>query len=57
MKTLANTSPFLLLLVPVFMMIVLTFAKVGSVSRDEDVVSKVPAVKENLIKAINPFSK
>lgn len=57
MKTLANTSPFLLLLVPVFIMILLTFTKVSADNQNEDVVSKVPAIKSGLIKVASPFSR
>lgn len=55
MKTLANTSPFLLLLVPVFVMILLTFAKVGSDNRNEDIVSKVPTTQNSPIKVRTSF--
>ncbi|WP_316816963.1 hypothetical protein [Pedobacter nyackensis] len=57
MKTLANTSPFLLLLIPVFMMIVLTLTKVSTDNQNEDLVSKAPAVKSGLIKVASPFSR
>lgn len=57
MKTLANTSPFLLLLIPIFMMILLTFAKASTTDQNEDLVSKVPAIKSGMIKVINPFSR
>lgn len=57
MKTLANTSPFLLLLVPVFIMILLTFVKVSADSQNEDIVSKTPAARSGYIKVANPFSR
>ncbi|MEQ7798499.1 hypothetical protein ABDJ41_01700 [Pedobacter sp. ASV1-7] len=57
MKTLANTSPFLLLLVPVFIMILLTFTKVGPNNQTEDVVSKTPATQNGFIKVSIPFSR
>lgn len=57
MKTLANTSPFLLLLIPVFIMMLLTFAA-GSSNQDqnEEFATKKPA-KASFIKIANPFSK
>lgn len=55
MKTLANTSPFLLLLVPVFLMILLTFTKATADNQNEDTASKVPAIKSGLIKVVSPF--
>ncbi len=55
MKTLANTSPFLLLLVPVFVMILLTFAKVGSDNRNEDIVSKTTTTQNSPIKVRSSF--
>lgn len=57
MKKLANTSPFLLLLVPVFIMILLTFVAAGSDIQNEDMVSKSPASKGTFIKVVNPFSR
>lgn len=57
MKTLANTSPFLLLLVPVFIMMVLTFAAGSSQAQNEDLASKKPAGKAAFIKVANPFSR
>lgn len=57
MKTLANTSPFLLLLVPVFIMILLTFVKVSADNQNEDIASKTPAAKGGYIKVANPFSR
>lgn len=40
MKRLANVSPFLLLLVPVFMMMVLTIATSISHAQDEEIATK-----------------
>ncbi len=57
MKKLANTSPFLLLLVPVFIMILLTFVTAGSDIKNEEMASKSPASKSTFIKAVNPFSR
>lgn len=57
MKTLANTSPFLLLLVPVFIMILLTFTKAEPNSQTEDVVSKMPTAQNGFIKISIPFSR
>ena len=57
MKTLANTSPFLLLLVPVFIMILLTFAKVGADAQNEDTAARAPETKSGYIKVANPFSR
>lgn len=57
MKKLANTSPFLLLLVPVFIMMLLTFAAGSTDSRHEDLAAKAPAIKGAFIKILNPFSK
>lgn len=47
MKKLANTSPFLLLLVPVFMMIILTLT-INTNQNDAEVVVK-PATSSNTI--------
>ncbi|MNJ91674.1 hypothetical protein D3C87_93270 [compost metagenome] len=57
MKKLANTSPFLLLLVPVFIVILLTFITAGSDRQNEDLAVKAPAMKTTLIKVVSPFSK
>lgn len=47
MKKLANVSPFLLLLVPVFMMMVLTIANNVTRSQDEEIAAKATtSVKE-----------
>jgi hypothetical protein len=57
MKKLANTSPFLLLLVPVFVMILLTFVTAGSNTQNEEMASKSSASKGTFIKVVNPFSR
>ena len=57
MKTLSNTSPFLLLLVPVFVMILLTFIQVGADQQQEEIVAKTPLATNSFIKVINPFSR
>lgn len=57
MKTLANVSPFLLLLVPVFIMMFLTFAAGSTQDRNEDLASKTTTAKGGFIKIANPFSK
>nr|WP_294871686.1 hypothetical protein [uncultured Pedobacter sp.] len=58
MKKLANVSPFLLLLVPVFIMMILTFATSISNSHNEDVALKSSsATKTEMVKVSNPFSK
>jgi L-lactate permease len=56
MKTLANTSPFLLLLIPVFIMMLLTFAAGSSQDQNEEFATKKPA-KASFIKIANPFSR
>jgi len=58
MKKLTNVSPFLLLLVPVFMMMVLTLtSNVNNNQNDEEMASKTTASKGALIKISNPFAK
>lgn len=57
MKTLANTSPFLLLLVPVFIVMLLTFAAGSTAKQNEALAAKSPAVKGTFIKVLNPFCK
>lgn len=57
MKKLANTSPFLLLLVPVFIVILLTFITTGSDRQNEDLTVKAPAMKTSLTKVVSTFSK
>jgi len=57
MKKLANTSPFLLLLVPVFIVILLTFITTGFDRQNEDLTVKAPAMKTSLTKVVSSFSK
>ncbi|WP_316810345.1 hypothetical protein [Pedobacter heparinus] len=57
MKALANTSPFLLLLVPVFIVMLLTFAAGSTVKQNEELAAKSTATKGTFIKILNPFSK
>ena len=58
MKKLANVSPFLLLLVPVFIMVLLTVTTSVSNSHNEDVALKASsAAKTEMVKVSNPFSK
>lgn len=57
MKKLANTSPFLLLLIPVFVMMILTFITTGPNTQNDEMASKSPASKGTYIKVVNPFSK
>lgn len=49
MKKLANTSPFLLLLVPVFMMIILTLTVNGN-QKDTEVVVKPAKSTSGIVK-------
>ncbi|MDR6785903.1 hypothetical protein ABIE26_004628 [Pedobacter africanus] len=56
MKTLANTSPFLLLLIPVFIMMLLTFAAGSNQDQNEEFAAKKPA-KASFIKIASPFSR
>lgn len=57
MKKLSNVSPFLLLLVPVFIMMVFSFASTtNTTSNDNEVVLKSSPSKGALIKISNPFS-
>ncbi|SMC71991.1 hypothetical protein [Pedobacter nyackensis] len=57
MKRLANTSPFLLLLVPVFIVILLTFVTAGSDQQNDNMASKAPAMKNTFTKVVNSFSR
>lgn len=50
MKKLANVSPFLLLLVPVFMMMVLTVANNVSRSQDEEIAAKATTSVKGIAK-------
>ncbi|WP_199136153.1 hypothetical protein [Pedobacter sp. ASV12] len=58
MKKLSNVSPFLLLLVPVFLMMVLAFAtnNMGN-SQDEELAAKTTGTTGNLIKAATAIVK
>lgn len=55
MKKLANVSPFLLLLIPVFMMMLLTFITSHDTSQDDDFATKSSGSKTAFIKISNPF--
>lgn len=57
MKKLANVSPFLLLLVPVFIMMLLTFTSGNINSQDEEVALKSEPSKNALTKVANPLVK
>jgi len=57
MKKLTNVSPFLLLLVPVFIMMLLTFASATTSSQDEEVALKAAPAKNALTKVVSPLSK
>ena len=55
MKKLTNVSPFLLLLVPVFIMVLLTLTKSNGTQQDE--MAKASTTKGTLIQVSNPLSK
>lgn len=55
MKKLTNVSPFLLLLVPVFIMVLLTLTKSSDIQQDNIV--KAPTAKGSLIQVSNPLSR
>lgn len=57
MKKLTNVSPFLLLLVPVFVMMLLTFAAGNTNNQDEEVAMKSPAPKVTVSKVTSLFGK
>ncbi|MGF1924971.1 MAG: hypothetical protein ACQUHE_12395 [Bacteroidia bacterium] len=59
MKKLSNVSPFILLLVPVFMMFVLAFATSSiSIDQNEEVALKTtPSTSNSLIKATTAILK
>jgi hypothetical protein len=57
MKKLTNVSPFLLLLVPVFIMMLLTFASGALRSQSEDVALKATPEKNTLTKVSDPLVK
>jgi len=50
MKKLANVSPFLLLLVPVFMMMVLTIANNVTRSQDDEIAAKATTSVKGIAK-------
>lgn len=56
MKKLANTSPFLLLLVPVFMMIILTLT-INTNQNDAEVVVKPAASSNTIVKQATAIFK
>ncbi len=55
MKKLTNISPFLLLLVPVFIMVLLTLTK-SNASQDDEMALKSSTSKGAIIQISNPFS-
>jgi len=58
MKKLSNVSPFLLLLVPIFVMMLFSLAPATNANQnDEEVALKTSTSKISLIKISNPFSK
>jgi hypothetical protein len=59
MKKLSNVSPFILLLVPVFMMMVLAFATATTtISQNEEVALKAaPSTTNTIIKATTAILK
>ena len=57
MKKLTNISPFLLLLVPVFIMMVLTFAAGNTGNQNEEVAIKAAPAKNALTKVASPLSR
>ena len=57
MKKLANISPFLLLLVPVFVMMLLTFATSNTNNQNEEVAMKTAAPKVTVSKVTSLFTK
>ena len=57
MKKLTNVSPFLLLLVPVFIMMLLTFTAGNINSQNEEVALKSAPAKSSLATAVSPLIK
>jgi len=58
MKKLSNVSPFLLLLVPIFVMMLFSLTPATNANQnDEEVALKTSTSKISLIKISNPFSK
>ena len=57
MKKLTNISPFLLLLVPIFVMMIFSFTAANTANQNEDEVAlKTSTSKITLFKISNPFS-
>jgi len=57
MKRLTNVSPFLLLLVPVFIMMLLTLTAGNINSQNEEVALKSAPAKNAMTKVMSPLSK
>jgi len=57
MKKLTNVSPFLLLLFPVFIMMVLAFATSNTTSQDEEVAAKTTSATGTMVKATTAILK
>ncbi|HMI05198.1 MAG TPA: hypothetical protein VK541_22110 [Pedobacter sp.] len=57
MKKLTNVSPFLLLLVPVFVMMLLTFATSNTNNQNEEVAMKSSPSKVTVSKVTSLFTK
>lgn len=58
MKTLSNISPFILLLVPVFVMMLLTFTtNVSGTHQTEEMASKSSVKSVSMVKVSAVFSK
>ncbi len=57
MKKLTNVSPFLLLLFPVFIMMVLAFATSNTTTQDEEVASKTTSATGTMVKATTAILK
>lgn len=57
MKKLTNVSPFLLLLVPVFIMMLLTFTAGNINSQNEEVALKSAPAKSSLATTLSPLVK
>jgi hypothetical protein len=57
MKKLSNVSPFLLLLFPVFIMMVLAFATSTANIQDEEVMAKTSTPTNTIVKATTAILK
>ncbi|MES2456599.1 MAG: hypothetical protein V4594_13695 [Bacteroidota bacterium] len=57
MKKLINVSPFLLLLVPIFVVMLLSFTSNEAVSAKNEEVALKSNSKANLVKVNSPFTK